>query len=324
MKIDKITDPIQDKLIEFDKYFNEHLKSPVPLLNMVLKYVSHRNGKKLRPALVFLVSSLFGEINKRSFVGATMIELLHTATLLHDDVVDEANERRGFLSINAIWKNRIAILVGDFLLAKGLLTAVENNEFEFLKVTSNAVQKMSEGELLSMESSRKLKFSEELYYEITKNKTAVLLRSCCEIGALSQNQPLEVVQALGNFGEYLGMAFQIKDDIFDYTKSNYIIGKPVGNDLKEKKITLPLLLAFKNAKKEEIESIIKKIKSGKLDKKQINEIIDFVKERNGIQLAEEKAHEFASKAVNELLFIDDSPIKNSLKDFSLYIIERDK
>jgi octaprenyl-diphosphate synthase len=324
MKIDKIIDPIQDKLVEFEKYFNEHLKSPVPLLNMVLKYVSHRNGKKLRPALVFLVSSLFGEINKRSFVGATMIELLHTATLLHDDVVDEANERRGFLSINAIWKNRIAILAGDFLLAKGLLTAVENNEFEFLKVTSNAVQKMSEGELLSMESSRKLKYSEELYYEITKNKTAVLMRSCCEIGSLSQNQPLEIVQSLGNFGEYLGMAFQIKDDIFDYTKSNFVIGKPVGNDLKEKKITLPLLLAFKNAQKDEIENIIKKIKSGKLDKKQINEIIEFVKDRDGVKLAEAKALEFANKAVNELNNINESPFKNSLKEFSLYIIERDK
>ncbi len=324
MNIDKIFEPIKDKLTEFDKYFNNQLQSPVPLLNMVLKYISHRNGKKIRPSLVFLTSNLFGEISQLSFVGATMIELLHTSTLLHDDVVDNANERRGFLSINAIWKNKIAILAGDYLLARGLLIAVENNVFDFLKVTSTAVQKMSEGELLSIESSRKMKYNEELYYEITKNKTAVLLRSCCEIGAIAQNQPSEHIAALGDYGEYIGMAFQIKDDIFDYSKSNFILGKPVGNDIKEKKITLPLLMSFKNSQQNEIDSIIKKIKSGKLQKSEINAIIDFVKEHKGLELAEQKAHEFSQKAIEKLNIFPDSPIKNSLIDFSLFVINREK
>jgi octaprenyl-diphosphate synthase len=324
MNIEKIFEPIKDKLTEFDKYFNNQLQSPVPLLNMVLKYISHRNGKKIRPSLVFLTSNLFGEISQLSFIGATMIELLHTATLLHDDVVDNANERRGFLSINAIWKNKIAILAGDYLLARGLLIAVENNVFDFLKVTSTAVQKMSEGELLSIESSRKMKYNEKLYYEITKNKTAVLLRSCCEIGAIAQNQPPEHIAALGDYGEYIGMAFQIKDDIFDYSKSNFILGKPVGNDIKEKKITLPLLMSFKNSQQNEIDSIIKKIKSGKLQKSEINSIIDFVKEHQGLELAEQKAYEFSKKAIEKLNIFPDSPIKNSLIDFSLFVIDREK
>jgi octaprenyl-diphosphate synthase len=324
MKLDKIIDPVKENLAEFDIYFKLQLQSNIPLLNMVLRYLANRGGKKLRPALVFMTADLFGEVNKRAYTGAAMIELLHTATLVHDDVVDNANERRGFLSINAIWKNKIAVLVGDYLLSRGLLVAVQNNEFDFLKVTSNSVQRMSEGELLSMESSRKMKYSEELYYEITRSKTAVLLRSCCEIGAISQSQPQEIVEKLGEFGELLGMAFQIRDDIFDYTKSNYIIGKPVGNDIKEKKVTLPLLMAFKNAQKSEIDSIIKKIKNGKLEKKDVAYIIDFVKSHKGVEAADIKANEFVKNAITLLESFDNQTAKNALIDFSNFVVKRDK
>jgi octaprenyl-diphosphate synthase len=324
MKLDKIIEPVKENLAEFDIYFKLQLQSNIPLLNMVLRYLANRGGKKLRPALVFMTADLFGEVNKRAYTGAAMIELLHTATLVHDDVVDNANERRGFLSINAIWKNKIAVLVGDYLLSRGLLVAVQNNEFDFLKVTSNSVQRMSEGELLSMESSRKMKYSEELYYEITRSKTAVLLRSCCEIGAISQSQPQEIVEKLGEFGELLGMAFQIRDDIFDYTKSNYIIGKPVGNDIKEKKVTLPLLMAFKNAQKSEIDSIIKKIKNGKLEKKDVAYIIDFVKSHKGVEAADIKANEFVKNAITLLESFDNQTAKNALIDFSNFVVKRDK
>jgi len=235
MKLETIIKPIKDDLDNFDRFFKSQLQSKVPLLNMVLRYVASRGGKKMRPALIFLTAKLFGELNHRAIIGASMIELLHTATLVHDDVVDEAQERRGFLSINAIWKNKVAVLLGDYLLSRGLLVSVENQEFEFLRVTSNAVKKMSEGELQSMEASRRMNYSLDTYFEIIRNKTAVLLRSCCEIGAISQNQSIDVIQDLGLFGELLGIAFQIKDDILDYTTNSTILGKPVGNDIKEKK-----------------------------------------------------------------------------------------
>lgn len=324
MKLDKIIEPVKGNLAEFDIFFNSQLQSKVPLLNMILRYLAHRSGKKLRPALVFLVTGLFGEITQRSFIGASMIELLHTATLVHDDVVDDSNERRGFLSINAIWKNKVAVLVGDFLLSRGLLVAVQNNEYDFLRVTSNSVQKMSEGELLSMESSRKMKYGEELYYEITRDKTAVLLRSCCEIGAIAQSQPQEVVEKMGYFGELLGMAFQIKDDIFDYTKPNYIIGKPAGNDIKEKKMTLPLIFAFQKASKNEIDYIVKKIKSGKMDKKDVNFIVDFVKNNEGVEKALRKAEEFSAEAISILQEFEENPFKDSLIQISNYVVHRDK
>lgn len=324
MKIDKIIEPVKENLAEFELYYNSQFKSKTPLLNMILRYMANRGGKKLRPALVFLTAGLFGEVNKRAFTGAAMIELLHNATLVHDDVVDDSNQRRGFLSINAIWKNKIAVLVGDYLLSKGLLAAVEGNEYDFLRVTSSSVQKMSEGELLSLESSRKMKFSEELYYEITRDKTAVLLRSCCEIGAISQSQPPEVVEKMGNFGEMLGMAFQITDDVFDYTKANYIIGKPVGNDLKEKKVTLPLLMAFRESDKSEIDSILKKIKNGKLEKKEINNIIEFVKSKNGVEAAKAKAEEYINQSIALLEEFDNVQYKDSLIDFANYVIKREK
>lgn len=324
MKLESIIKPIKEDLENFDKYFKQQLQSKVPLLNMVLRYVASRSGKKMRPALIFLTSQLFGELNQRSLVGASMIELLHTATLVHDDVVDEAQERRGFLSINAIWKNKVAVLLGDYLLSRGLLVSVENEEFSFLKVTSNAVKMMSEGELQSMEASRRMSYSMDLYFDIVRNKTAVLLRSCCEIGALSQNQPKEVIEDLGLFGELLGIAFQIKDDIFDYTNTNTLLGKPVGNDIKEKKITLPLIFAMENSTQSEVDSILKKMKNSKSAKKEVQNIIEFVKAKNGIAKSEEKAKEFINQAIEILNKYPDSNAKNSLINFSLYVIEREK
>lgn len=324
MKVENITKSIKGELDKFDAFFKQQLQSKVPLLNMVLRYVASRSGKKVRPALIFLVSNLFGEINQRAHIGAAMIELLHTATLVHDDVVDEAQERRGFLSINAIWKNKVAVLLGDYLLSRGLLISVENNEFDYLRVTSRAVKKMSEGELLSMEATRRMNYDKELYFEIIKNKTAVLLRSCCEIGALSQNQNPEIVEDLGYFGELLGVAFQIKDDIMDYTTNSMMIGKPVGNDIKERKITLPLILALENSSNNEKDAILKKMKTSKSARKEVQNIIDFVKSKNGIELAEQKAKEVIDQAINILEKYPNSEAKNSLKNFSLYVINREK
>ncbi len=323
-KLDNILKQVGNDLDKFDTFFKKQLQSNVPLLNMVLRYVASRSGKKMRPALIFLTSSLFGDITQRAYIGATMTELLHTATLVHDDVVDEANERRGFLSINAIWKNKVSVLLGDYLLSRGLLVAVENNEYNFLQVTSRAVQKMSEGELQSMEASRRLSYDEQTYYKIITNKTAVLLRSCCEIGAISQDQPDSLVEAMGNFGELIGVAFQIKDDIFDYTNSSSLLGKPVGNDIREKKITLPLIIAFKNSTQTEIDQILKKIKNTKTIKKEVPYIIDYVKERNGIIESEKIAADYVNRAQQILNQFKNSQAKNCLQDFSLYVIEREK
>ena len=323
-KLDNILKQVGDDLEKFDVFFKKQLESNVPLLNMVLRFVASRSGKKIRPALIFLTSSMFGGVTQRAYIGATMTELLHTATLVHDDVVDEANERRGFLSINAIWRNKISVLLGDYLLSRGLLVAVENNEYKFLQVTSQAVQKMSEGELQSMEASRRLSYDEQTYYNIIRNKTAVLLRSCCEIGTISQDQPDSIVETMGKFGELIGIAFQIKDDIFDYTNSSALLGKPVGNDIREKKITLPLIIAFKNSTQNEIDQILKKIKNSKTIKKEVPYIIDYVKERNGIIESEKIAANFVEQAQQILSQFNNSEEKNSLIDFSLYVIEREK
>ncbi len=324
MKLETIIKPIKDDLDNFDRFFRTQLQSKVPLLNMVLRYVASRGGKKMRPALIFLTAKLFGELNHRAIIGASMIELLHTATLVHDDVVDEAQERRGFLSINAIWKNKVAVLLGDYLLSRGLLVSVENQEFEFLRVTSNAVKKMSEGELQSMEATRRMNYSLDTYFEIIRNKTAVLLRSCCEIGAISQNQSKDVIQDIGLFGELLGIAFQIKDDILDYTTNSNILGKPVGNDIKEKKITLPLIFALENSTQNEVDVILKKMKNSKTAKKEVQNIIDFVKSKNGINFAEQKAKEFIDNALDIIKKYPDNEAKNSLINFSLYVLEREK
>jgi octaprenyl-diphosphate synthase len=239
----QISQPVTSELETFDGYLRDSLKTTTPLLDTVVRYVLKRRGKRVRPTLVFLAAGMTGEITNRSFIGATMVELLHTATLVHDDVVDSADSRRGFASINAVWKNKLAVLVGDYLLSKGLLIAVNNDEFDFLKVTSEAVRRMSEGELLQIQKSRQKTIDEETYFKIISDKTASLISTCCEVGAIAAGVTDEKREKLRHFGENIGLAFQIRDDVLDYTSRKSILGKPVGNDILEQKITLPLIYA---------------------------------------------------------------------------------
>jgi octaprenyl-diphosphate synthase len=322
MNIDEIITNIKPHLEDFNKYFKELMKSDVALLNIILRYINTRTGKQMRPVFVFLTAELSGGINKRSYIGAALVELLHTATLVHDDVVDEATERRGIASINAEWNNKIAVLVGDYMLSLGLITASENCEFAFLNATSEAVKRMSKGELLSIEASQRLYTDEETYYKIIADKTASLISACCEIGALSGSNNKEYHSALKEFGEYLGTAFQIRDDILDLVSKNTLIGKPVGNDIKEKKVTLPLIYALSQVSEKEKKEIVKIIKRGKLTKKEINSIITFTNESGGIEYAENKAKEYLNLALSKLDIFPDSNAKTSLINLANFVLER--
>jgi len=321
MTLSDITLPIKNELREFDKFFDEQLKTNISLLNLVLRYLTSKKGKQIRPIMVFLSAKISGGINKRTFIGASLVELLHTATLIHDDVVDEASERRGIASINAKWNNKIAVLIGDFLLSKGLLISVENKEFDFLEVTTKAVKRMSEGELLSLDKSKRYDLDEEKYFQVISDKTASLIATCCKIGAISATNDTNVQNALEKYGENIGIAFQIRDDIFDYISKSSLIGKPVGNDIKEKKITLPLLYALKN-NPDDANTIIKMIKKGKLQKNEIKYIIDFVIQKKGIEYAENKAIEYVNKAKNVLDIFPDTEEKKSLINFADFVIIR--
>jgi octaprenyl-diphosphate synthase len=323
MNLSEITDPVLGHLEKFNSYFKGILQTNVSLLNLILKYVTSKKGKQLRPVLVFLSAQASGVINHRTYVGAALVELLHTATLIHDDVVDEASERRGLASINAKWNNKIAVLIGDFLLSKGLISAIEAGETGFLNVTAKAVKRMSEGELLSIDKSRNMSLDEETYYKIISDKTASLLSSCCEIGALSTNDNVEFHEAMRDYGEAIGIAFQIRDDIFDYTSRSSLIGKPVGNDLKEKKVTLPLIYALNNSTDKEKNAIVKLIKRGKLKKNEVSLIIDFVISKKGIEYAEKSALSYIEKAKNSLGILSESPSKESLLRFADFVIKRD-
>ncbi|MBX3043834.1 MAG: polyprenyl synthetase family protein [Candidatus Kapabacteria bacterium] len=323
MILSEITDPVLGHLEKFNTYFKALLQTKVSLLNLILKYVTSKKGKQLRPVLVFLSAQASGGISQRTYNGAALVELLHTATLIHDDVVDEASERRGLASINAKWNNKIAVLVGDYLLSKGLISAIDAGETEFLSVTSKAVKRMSEGELMSIDKSRSISFDEDTYFRIISDKTASLLSTCCEIGALSASNNIEYREAMREYGESIGIAFQIRDDIFDYTSRSSLIGKPVGNDLKEKKITLPLIHALGNSIDKEKNSILKLIKRGKLKKAEVNLIIDFVHEKKGIEYAEKIAKEYISKAQNALGVFPESPAKESLLRFTEFVLTRD-
>lgn len=324
MTIDDISEPIKKHIDEFNKYFKGLLKTDVALLNLILRYVASRKGKQVRPMFVFLAAELCGGISQRTYVGAGMVELLHTATLIHDDVVDGAKERRGIASINSQWNNKIAILIGDFLLAKGLLTSVDHSEYKFLQVSSKAIKRMSEGELLSIEKSRTLRVDEEVYYKITSGKTASLIASCCEMGACSATDDAEKHLALETYGEMVGIAFQIKDDIFDFTSSSSKIGKPVGNDLKEKKITLPLIHALSKTDKGSAKKIVAAIKKGDLSADKIKEIIDFTIDKGGVEYAREKAYWYVEKAIEALNIFEDCAAKKSLIGFANYVVSRDK
>lgn len=321
--LDQITLPVSKELEKFEEYFRSVLKTDIGLLDTVVRYLVSRKGKRIRPLLIFLSANLVGEVNERTFIGATMVELLHTATLVHDDVVDEAQERRGILSINAKWNNKIAVLLGDFLLAKGLLIAIENNEFEFLHVLSEAVKLMSEGELLQIQTSREFETDENRYFEIIYSKTASLISACCEIGCLSVTDDKEMRAKLKEFGKLIGLAFQIRDDIFDYIGKTSIIGKPVGNDIREKKITLPLIYALQKVSDKEAKAIVNIVKSNK-KRKDVKEVIDFVIENDGIDSAQATAIDFINKAKSILQEFPNNSARESLLRLADYIVEREK
>lgn len=321
--IDEIKAPVAKEMDEFELIFKKSMKSSVPLLDKITQYIVKRKGKQLRPMFVFLSAKATGTLNESTYRAATLIELLHTATLVHDDVVDDSNERRGFFSINALWKNKIAVLVGDYLLSKGLLLSIDNNDFELLKITSTAVREMSEGELLQIEKARKLDIKEGVYYDIIRQKTASLIASCCASGAASVGASKETIEMMHNFGELTGIAFQIKDDLFDYGSDSQI-GKPTGIDIKEKKMTLPLIYALSKASYFEKKRIINIVKNNNNDSKKVAEVIDFVIKSGGLEYAQQSMHQYKDKALSVLEKLEKSDAVESLKKLVLYTIEREK
>jgi octaprenyl-diphosphate synthase len=307
----------------FENKFKESLKTNVSLLDKIMHYIIKRKGKQMRPMFVFLCSKLFNNVNESTYTAASLIELLHTATLVHDDIIDESNFRRGFFSINSLWKNKISVLVGDFLLSRGLLLAVEKEEFKILKIVSKAVKEMSEGELLQIEKTRKLDITEEIYYEIIKKKTATLISACCESGAQASNASPEDVEKMSDFGEKAGIAFQIKDDLFDYTQ-NPLIGKPTGIDIREKKMTLPLIYTLNKVDDKTKKYIINTIKNDSKNSKKVEEIIKLVKSNNGLDYAEKKMNSYYQQALNILEEFPNNEAKNSLIKLLEYVIKREK
>ena len=321
--LNKIKRPIQSHLTEFEKEFRDSMKSSVPLLDIITGYIVKRKGKQMRPMFVFLSADICGEINKSTYTAATLIELLHTATLVHDDVVDDSNERRGFFSINALWKNKIAVLVGDYLLSKGLLLSLDNDEFNLLKIVSEATREMSEGELLQIEKARKLNIKESIYFEIIRKKTASLIASCCAAGALSVNTDKETIEKMKLFGRNVGIAFQIKDDLFDYELSNST-GKPNGIDIKEQKMTLPLIYLLNNSSYIEKRKIINIVKNHNNNPVKVSEVINLVNNSGGIEYAREKMKEYHNKALQILNEFPESDSKTALKQLVDFTIERRK
>ena len=318
----QIQAPIAIEMEEFEIKFRDFMKSKVKLLDHITNYIVRRKGKQMRPMFVFLTAGMCGGISESTYRGAALIELLHTATLVHDDVVDDSNYRRGFFSINALWKNKIAVLVGDYLLSRGLLLSVDNGDFDLLKIVSNAVREMSEGELLQMAKSRKLDITEEVYYTIIRQKTASLIASCCAVGASTSGADTELIDKMRTFGEKIGMAFQIKDDLFDYGEDE--IGKPLGIDIKEKKMTLPLIYALNNASWLDKRKIIYLVRNKNEDKKSVNEVIAFVKKSGGLAYANEAMNRYFEEALQLLADFPDSEYKRSLEGLVRYTIERKK
>lgn len=300
------------------------MTSKVALLNRITHYIVNRKGKQMRPMFVFLTAKLLnnGEVNERTYRGASVIELIHTATLVHDDVVDESNKRRGFFSINALWKNKIAVLVGDYLLSKGLLLSIDNGDFDLLKIISVAVREMSEGELLQIEKARRLDITEDIYYDIIRQKTATLIAACCSLGACSVKPESEEVEIFRKFGELCGMAFQIKDDLFDYGEEN--IGKPTGIDIKEQKMTLPLIYALNHCSAKEKRWIINSVKNHNKDKKRVKQVISFVKEKGGLEYAVQKMLYYKDEALELLKIYPESTYRAALELMVNYVVERKK
>jgi octaprenyl-diphosphate synthase len=323
LDIKEIQAPIEEDIKTFEEKFRSSMKTRVMLLDRIMTYIVKRKGKQLRPMFVFLTAKVFGQVNESTYRGASLIELLHTATLVHDDVVDDSNYRRGFFSVNALWKNKIAVLVGDFLLSKGLLLSLENDDFVLLKIVSNAVKEMSEGELLQMEKARNLDITEEIYFEIIRQKTASLISSCCGVGAASVGADDATIKKARVFGEKVGMAFQIKDDLFDYNTAE-VIGKPVGIDIKEKKMTLPLIYALNKASWLDKRRIINIVKNESDKPKKVADVITFVKSSGGIEYATTVMQKFESEAYDLLNSFPDSIYKESLRQLVKFTIEREK
>jgi octaprenyl-diphosphate synthase len=322
LKLEDIKAPIVREMDEFEQKFRDSMKTRVMLLDRIMNYIVKRKGKQMRPMFVFLSAGTCGLINDSTYRGAALIELLHTATLVHDDVVDDANYRRGFFSINALWKNKVAVLVGDFLLSKGLLLSVENKDYHLLNIVSNAVREMSEGELMQMEKARRLDITEDVYYQIIRQKTASLIASCCAVGASSVGATEEAVQTMRLFGEKIGMAFQIKDDLFDYGEAE--IGKPLGIDIKEKKMTLPLIYALSKAGWLEKRRIISIVRNESEKPKKVNEVIAFVKKSGGIEYANSVMEKYHQEALQLLNIFPESEYKKSLIQLVQFTIERSK
>tara|TARA_Y100000992_G_scaffold297948_1_gene262325 strand:+ start:214 stop:1191 length:978 start_codon:yes stop_codon:yes gene_type:complete len=319
----KIRKPINIEMEIFEEKFSKLMLSKVPLLNRITHYIIKRKGKQMRPMLIFLFSKLLnsGNVNEKVYRGASVIELIHTATLIHDDVVDESKRRRGFFSINAIWKNKIAVLVGDFLLSRGMILCIENKDYDHLDIISESVKKMSEGELLQIEKSRSLDINEKVYFDIIKKKTASLISSCCKIAAASVTKQKKIIESVSKIGENIGIAFQIKDDLFDYGKKK--IGKPRGIDIKEKKLTLPLIYTLNEVDKNKRKWLIKSIKKHNKDKSRVKEIIALVKDTGGLNYAVEKMNYYHKIALDDLKKLPDNEFKESLIDMINYVIERD-
>ena len=323
-EIKVIQKPVDEEIKQFQSYFKNTMKSDVPLLSLISNYIIRRKGKQLRPLLVFLSAKMISEkTNESTFTAAAMIELLHTASLIHDDVVDESYERRGFFSVNALWKSKVAVLFGDFLLSKGMLLSIEKGEFQLLRILSDAVKQMSEGELFQIQKTRKLNITEEEYFDIISKKTASLFAACTACGATSANASEDKIDKLKQFGIYSGIAFQIKDDLFDYLPKG-VIGKPVANDIKEKKLTLPLIHTLNTLPSAEKKKILKTIRQDNKNTKKVQKIIDMVMQNGGYKYATEKMNEYHNKALEMLKEFEDNSAKQSLIQLVDYLINRSK
>jgi len=319
--LNEIKAPVEHHITEFEKKFRDSMRSSVPLLDRITAYLVKRKGKQIRPLFVFLTADISGGINETTYRAASLIELLHTATLIHDDVVDDSNERRGFFSLNALWKNKISVLIGDFLLSKGLLLSLENDDFELLRIVSDATREMSEGELLQIEKARRLDIQEDVYFEIIRKKTASLIASCCASGAASAGADKETIRRLHRFGELTGIAFQIKDDLFDYSKS-LETGKPNGIDIKEKKMTLPLIYLLNNSGWVEKRRIINTVKHHNDNPVKVASLIQQVKDAGGIAYAEKQMLEYRKQAIELLHGFEPSPARKSLEELVIFTTER--
>lgn len=322
MSLEAIKKPIAAELDIFEDRFRDAMRSNVPLLDKITWYIVQRKGKQVRPMLVLLSARLFSPINEASYTAASLVELLHTATLVHDDVVDDSNERRGFFSINALWKNKVAVLVGDFLLSQGLLLSVKNQQFRMLEIVSRAVKEMAEGELLQMEKARRLDIKEEIYHEIIRQKTASLIAAACCAGAVSTAPDEESIQRMWLFGEKTGMAFQIRDDLFDFGDDD--VGKPLGIDIKEKKMTLPLIYTLANADRATRRFILNIVKNESHKTDRVAEVIRIVRQSGGIEYAQKAMYGYRQQAFDQLDAVPDSPARQSLKDLLIFVTERKK